>query len=207
MAHGVVYWLSYTHETAPQWLTEWCVGCLTLMRQPLNGSWSGVLVVLHSRDSPSMAHGVVCWLSYTHETALQWLLEWCIGCLTLMRQPLNGSWSGVLVVLHTRDSPSMAHGVVCWLSYTHETALQWLMEWCIGCLTLTRQPLNGSWSGVLVVLHSRDSPSMAHGVVYWLSYIHETAPQWLMEWCVGCLTLMRQLFNGSWSGVLVVLHS
>ena len=84
---------------------------------------------------------------------------------------------------------------------------QWLMEWCVGCLTLTRQPLNGSWSGVLVVLHSRDSPSMAHGVVCWLSYIHETAPQWLMEWCAGCLTLMRQLFNGSWSGVLVVLHS
>ena len=134
MALGVVYWLSYIHETAPQWLTEWCVGCLTLMRQLFNGSWSGVLVVLHSRDSPSMAHGVVYWLSYTHETA-------------------NGSWNGVLVVLHSRDSPSMAHGVVCWLSYIHETALQWLMEWCIGCLTYTRQPLNG-WSGVLVVLHS-----------------------------------------------------
>ena len=82
----------------------------------------------------------------------------------------------------------MAHGVVCW------------------CLTLMRQLFNGSWSGVLVVLHSRDSPSMAHGVVYWLFYIHETALQWLIEWCIGCFTYMRQLFNGSWSGVLVALH-
>ena len=107
-----------------------------------------------------MAHGVVCWLSYTHETALQWLLEWCIGCLTLMRQ-LNGSWSGVLVVLLHETAPhngvvvvvwsSMAHGVVCWLFYIHETAPQWLMEWCVGCLNETAL----QWlSGVLVVLHS-----------------------------------------------------